>query len=256
MRTLPGIKSTNLIIPWQRMKWYHIYISLLRLTYTRFYFLFLIRNNEIEFSQLYAVLVTQSNKFIIYLSAILLFFSLNQHSSLITNVIFGFNSVFLIKCSYIFKLFLLESTIKFETNPWKCWFSTRFSYSFAFKLNPFFAQHLPNKESNPQASHIQKLIPTEPVLTSKPDGDTNIPDPNRRHKREIMFIASENVSFWKFKFIMYQTNCIFLEKQNNIISTWLFLDIYFGRDYENNWWENSIFKHQIESVKDAIINYK
>lgn len=37
--------------------------------------------------------------------------------------------------------------------------------------------NLPNKESNPQASHIQKLIPTDPVLTSKPDGDTNIPDP-------------------------------------------------------------------------------
>lgn len=36
---------------------------------------------------------------------------------------------------------------------------------------------LPNSDKNPQASHTQKLIPTEPVLISNPDGDTNIPDP-------------------------------------------------------------------------------
>ena len=46
--------------------------------------------------------------------------------------------------------------------------------------------YLPNKESNPQASHIQKLIPTDPVLTSKPDGDTNIPDPKMYTKIERM----------------------------------------------------------------------
>lgn len=37
--------------------------------------------------------------------------------------------------------------------------------------------HLPNNESNPQAIHIIKLTPMEPVRTSKPDGDTKIPDP-------------------------------------------------------------------------------
>lgn len=40
--------------------------------------------------------------------------------------------------------------------------------------------YLPSNESNPQANHIPKLIPTEPVRTSKPDGDTNIPDPTQR----------------------------------------------------------------------------
>lgn len=35
----------------------------------------------------------------------------------------------------------------------------------------------PNNESNPQAIHIIKLTPMEPVRTSKPDGDTKIPDP-------------------------------------------------------------------------------
>lgn len=43
-------------------------------------------------------------------------------------------------------------------------------------LNTF---DLPNKESRPHASHIAKLIPTDPVRTSKPDGDTNIPDPTQ-----------------------------------------------------------------------------
>lgn len=42
--------------------------------------------------------------------------------------------------------------------------------------------NLPSNDSRPQASHIQKLIPTEPVLTSKPDGDTNIPDPVNKCK--------------------------------------------------------------------------
>ena len=41
------------------------------------------------------------------------------------------------------------------------------------------ASYLPNKESKPQASHIKKLTPTEPVRTSRPDGDTKIPDPKK-----------------------------------------------------------------------------
>lgn len=40
--------------------------------------------------------------------------------------------------------------------------------------------NLPSSESKPQASHIKKLTPTEPVRTSKPDGDTKIPDPKRK----------------------------------------------------------------------------
>lgn len=44
--------------------------------------------------------------------------------------------------------------------------------------------NLPKSDSNPQASHIQKLIPTEPVRTSKPDGDTKIPDPKWKKRRE------------------------------------------------------------------------
>ena len=42
--------------------------------------------------------------------------------------------------------------------------------------------NLPNKESRPQAIQIKKLTPTEPVLTSNPDGDTNIPDPIKLEK--------------------------------------------------------------------------
>lgn len=42
--------------------------------------------------------------------------------------------------------------------------------------------YLPNKDSRPHASHIPKLIPTEPVRTSNPDGDTNIPDPKRQNE--------------------------------------------------------------------------
>lgn len=48
--------------------------------------------------------------------------------------------------------------------------------------------NLPNNESNPHASHIPKLIPTEPVLTSKPDGDTNIPDPIQRTEYDVVNI--------------------------------------------------------------------
>lgn len=37
--------------------------------------------------------------------------------------------------------------------------------------------NLPNKERIPHAIQMMKLIPTEPVLTSKPLGETNIPEP-------------------------------------------------------------------------------
>lgn len=40
--------------------------------------------------------------------------------------------------------------------------------------------NLPNNESTPQASHIIKLTPTEPVRTRRPEGDTKIPDPINR----------------------------------------------------------------------------
>lgn len=36
----------------------------------------------------------------------------------------------------------------------------------------------PSNERRPQAIQMMKLMPTEPVLTSNPLGDTKIPDPN------------------------------------------------------------------------------
>lgn len=51
--------------------------------------------------------------------------------------------------------------------------------------------HLPNNERNPQACHIRKLIPTEPVLTSKPDGDTKIPDPATTKSKKVQNIRFE-----------------------------------------------------------------
>lgn len=44
------------------------------------------------------------------------------------------------------------------------------------------SMYSPNSESKPQASQIMKLTPTEPVRTSKPEGDTNIPDPVNRNR--------------------------------------------------------------------------
>lgn len=44
---------------------------------------------------------------------------------------------------------------------------------------------LPISESTPQASHIIKLTPTEPVLASRPEGDTNIPDPTKKKRKNI-----------------------------------------------------------------------
>jgi hypothetical protein len=37
--------------------------------------------------------------------------------------------------------------------------------------------YLPSNERSPHAIQITKLMPTEPVLTSKPLGDTKIPEP-------------------------------------------------------------------------------
>lgn len=36
---------------------------------------------------------------------------------------------------------------------------------------------LPNKDNTPHAIHITKLIPVDPVLSSSPDGETKIPEP-------------------------------------------------------------------------------
>lgn len=40
-------------------------------------------------------------------------------------------------------------------------------------------QNIPNKDKNPQAIHMTKLIPIDPVLSKSPDGDTKIPDPKK-----------------------------------------------------------------------------
>lgn len=41
---------------------------------------------------------------------------------------------------------------------------------------------LPSNDNRPQAIHITKLIPIDPVLSNKPDGETKIPDPVRKLK--------------------------------------------------------------------------
>lgn len=41
------------------------------------------------------------------------------------------------------------------------------------------SNYIPSRDNNPHAIHNTKLIPIEPVLTSKPDGETNIPEPER-----------------------------------------------------------------------------
>ena len=43
---------------------------------------------------------------------------------------------------------------------------------FFFKFN-----NLPSNDNSPQAIQMTRLTPTEPVLMSKPLGETNIPDP-------------------------------------------------------------------------------
>jgi len=44
------------------------------------------------------------------------------------------------------------------------------------------SKNSPNSETTPQANHTIKLIPTDPVRTSKPDGETNIPEPGHNKK--------------------------------------------------------------------------
>ena len=46
-------------------------------------------------------------------------------------------------------------------------------------------RNLPNKERIPHAIQMMKLIPTEPVLTSKPLGETNIPEPDLLEKNKM-----------------------------------------------------------------------
>jgi hypothetical protein len=45
--------------------------------------------------------------------------------------------------------------------------------------------YIPINESSPQASHIIRLTPTEPVRTSNPLGLTKIPEPNKKDDRSI-----------------------------------------------------------------------
>ena len=40
---------------------------------------------------------------------------------------------------------------------------------------------LPNSDSTPHAIQMMKLNPTEPVRINKPDGDTKIPDPEKKY---------------------------------------------------------------------------
>lgn len=44
-----------------------------------------------------------------------------------------------------------------------------------FGLNDL--SNLPSNESRPHAIQMMKLMPTEPVRSNSPEGETNIPDP-------------------------------------------------------------------------------
>lgn len=55
--------------------------------------------------------------------------------------------------------------------------------------------NLPSSESKPQASHMIKLTPTEPVLTSRPEGDTNIPDPAIEQNENVEMLLTR-LYFW------------------------------------------------------------
>lgn len=39
-------------------------------------------------------------------------------------------------------------------------------------------QYLPSRESRPHAIQMMKLMPTEPVRSKSPEGDTKIPEPS------------------------------------------------------------------------------
>lgn len=72
-----------------------------------------------------------------------------------------------------------------------CGFSVQGLFLFSFSVFGYCGKfcYLPNNESKPQASHIIKLTPTEPVRTSRPEGDTNIPDPIKTLRfKEIIII--------------------------------------------------------------------
>lgn len=57
---------------------------------------------------------------------------------------------------------------------------------------------LPRRDKKPQDIHITKLMPTDPVLFSTPEGDTKIPDP------EIIYInhLSNSTNMWTMKKFM------------------------------------------------------
>lgn len=42
-------------------------------------------------------------------------------------------------------------------------------------------QYSPNSEITPQENQMIKLSPMDPVLTSKPEGETNIPEPENEN---------------------------------------------------------------------------
>lgn len=73
-----------------------------------------------------------------------------------------------------------------------------------YRVKQLASSNLPNKESSPQASHTQKLTPTEPVLTSNPDGDTNIPDPIKT-KNERHLISNIQFDRILIEFVPYQS---------------------------------------------------
>lgn len=84
-----------------------------------------------------------------------------------------------------------------------------FSIDFFLGLSGFWKK-LPSKESNPQAIHITKLIPTDPVRIKRPDGDTKIPEPkNEKNKSLKLFLIWKKIdqgrfdSCWNKNFVDY-----------------------------------------------------
>jgi hypothetical protein len=55
----------------------------------------------------------------------------------------------------------------------------------SWKLKMNLMLYSPNNESKPQATHIMKLNPMEPVRINRPDGDTKIPDPENTKETHL-----------------------------------------------------------------------
>lgn len=51
------------------------------------------------------------------------------------------------------------------------------SASHRFQIGKQITEHLPKRDNKPQDIHTTKLIPIEPVRSSRPEGETKIPDP-------------------------------------------------------------------------------